>query len=54
MVETTSNEMTLFELEKHVAQLPPEQLAEFIDSIKELDSDLWDQQIEKRYCCWTP
>ena len=38
--------MTLLELEKQGAQLPPDQLAKFIDWVKELDSDLWDQQIE--------
>ena len=38
--------MTLVELEKQVSQLPPDQLAKFIEWVKELDSDLWDQQIE--------
>ena len=38
--------MTLFELEKEVAKLPPDQLAKFLRWVKELDSDLWDKQIE--------
>ena len=38
--------MTLFELEKEVAKLPPDQLAKFIRWVRELESDLWDKQIE--------
>lgn len=38
--------MTLQELEEQVAKLPPEQLAQFIDWVKDLDSDLWDKRIE--------
>lgn len=38
--------MTLQELEEHVSQLPPEQLAQFIDWVKNLDSELWDKQME--------
>jgi len=38
--------MTLLELEKQVSKLPPEQLAKFIEWVKELESDLWDKQIE--------
>lgn len=39
--------MTLIELEKQVSQLPPDQLAKFIQWVKQLDSDLWDKQIEE-------
>jgi ABC-type cobalamin/Fe3+-siderophores transport system ATPase subunit len=39
--------MTLIELEKQVSQLPPDQLAKFIQWVKQLDSDLWDRQIEQ-------
>lgn len=38
--------MTLQELEEQVAKLPPEQLAQFIDWVKGLDSDLWDKRME--------
>lgn len=43
---TKGHTMTLQELEEYVSQLPPEQLAQFIEWVKELDSDLWDKQIE--------
>ena len=39
--------MTLIELEKQVSQLPPDQLTKFIQWVKQLDSDLWDKQIEE-------
>jgi hypothetical protein len=38
--------MTLHEIEKHVAELPPEQLAAFADWFAEFKSDQWDRQIE--------
>ncbi len=45
--KATGSEMTLIELEKQVSQLPPDQLAKFIQWVKQLDSDLWDKQIEE-------
>jgi hypothetical protein len=38
--------MTLKELEKQVAQLPPEELAEFREWFLRFDGDRWDEQIE--------
>ncbi len=38
--------MTLHEIEKHVAELPPEQFAAFADWFAEFKSDQWDRQIE--------
>ncbi|MCR9293616.1 MAG: hypothetical protein NXI32_12910 [bacterium] len=39
--------MTLKELEQKIAQLPPEELAEFRKWFLHFDSDRWDEQIEK-------
>ena len=39
--------MTLEELEKAVAQLPPDKLEEFRAWFKKFDSELWDKQIEQ-------
>jgi len=38
--------MTLQEIEKQVAGLPPEQLAAFADWFAEFKSEQWDRQIE--------
>jgi len=39
--------MTLNELEKHVAQLPPEELMEFRDWFLHFDGDRWDEKIDQ-------
>jgi len=39
--------MTLNELEKQVAQLPPEELTEFRDWFLRFDGDRWDEKIEQ-------
>jgi len=39
--------MTLNELEKHVAQLPPEKLMEFRDWFLHFDGDRWDEKIDQ-------
>ncbi|MEZ6059454.1 MAG: hypothetical protein R3C19_03735 [Planctomycetaceae bacterium] len=38
--------MTLNELERSVARLPPDELARFRDWFHEFDSEQWDRQIE--------
>jgi hypothetical protein len=37
--------MTLQEIEKHVAELPPEQFVEFTEWFGEFKNQVWDQQI---------
>ena len=39
--------MTLNELEKQVAQLPPEELMEFRDWFLHFDGDRWDEKIDQ-------
>jgi hypothetical protein len=39
--------MEVEELEKAVAELPPEKLAEFSDWFREYLADVWDEQIER-------
>ena len=39
--------MTLNELEKQIAQLPPEELTEFRDWFLRFDGDRWDEKIEQ-------